>query len=205
MAKLYVLMGKSASGKDTVYHRLLADGALNLKPVVLYTTRPRREGEEYGRDYYFVDAVRMQELDAAGKIIERRVYQTVYGAWHYFTADDGQIERSGQQDYLMIDTLEGYKKLRTYFGENSVVPLYIEVEDGLRLSRALCRERAQAQPKYEEMCRRYLADAEDFSEENLAAAGIKMGYHNDKLEECVQELKNSIIIDKNSVCTDRIP
>ncbi len=185
MAKLYVLMGKSASGKDTVYHRLLADGALNLKPVVLYTTRPRREGEEDGRDYYFVDAVRMQELDAAGKIIERRVYQTVYGAWHYFTADDGQIERSGQQDYLMIDTLEGYKKLRTYFGENSVVPLYIEVEDGLRLSRALCRERAQAQPKYEEMCRRYLADAEDFSEENLAAAGIKMGYQNDKLEECV--------------------
>ncbi len=123
---------------------------------------------------------------------------------HYFTADDGQIERSGQQDYLMIDTLEGYKKLRTYFGENSVVPLYIEVEDGLRLSRALCRERAQAQPKYEEMCRRYLADAEDFSEENLAAAGIKMGYQNDKLEECVQELKNSIIIDKNSACT-RIP
>ena len=85
MAKIYVLMGKSASGKDTVYHRLLADGALNLKPVVLYTTRPRREGEEDGRDYYFVDAVRMQELDAAGKfmghgIILRRMTGRLSGA-----------------------------------------------------------------------------------------------------------------------------
>ena len=71
MAKLYVLMGKSASGKDTVYHRLLADGALNLKPVVLYTTRPRREGEEDGRDYYFVDAVRMREDYRAEGIPDR--------------------------------------------------------------------------------------------------------------------------------------
>jgi len=77
----------------------------------------------------------------------------------------------------------------------------IELDDGERLSRALARERAQQHPRYEEMCRRYLADAEDFSEENLEAAGIKMGYQNDKLEECVQELKNSIIIDKNSACT----
>ena len=170
MAKLYVLMGKSASGKDTVYQRLLND-ALNLKPVVLYTTRPRRLGEEDGKDYYFVDEGRMGELEDAGKIIEHRVYQTVHGAWHYFTADDGQIDLVGAQNYLMIDTLEGYLKLRNYFGGGNVVPLYIEVEDGLR---------------------RYLADTEDFSEENLCAAGILRKFVNEKLDECIRELGHTI-------------
>ena len=39
------------------------------------------------------------------------------------------------------------------------------VEDGERLSRALNRERMQESPKYEELCRRFLSDAKDFSEE----------------------------------------
>lgn len=172
MAKLYVLMGKSASGKDTIYQSLLKDTALNLKPIVLYTTRPRRLGEEDGRDYYFVNEMQMKEFEDAGKIIEHRVYQTVQGTWHYFTADDGQIDLSGIQNYLIIDTLEGYLKLKKYFGRDNVVPLYIEVEDGLRLSRALERERGQVYPQYKEMCRRYLADTEDFSQENLCEAGI---------------------------------
>lgn len=198
MARLYVLMGKSASGKDTIYHRLLGDAGLKLKPVVSYTTRPRREGEEDGREYYFVDVGRMQELKQAGKIIEHRVYRTVYGEWHYFTADDGQIGRTGQQDYLMIDTLAGYQQLRAFFGQKAVVPLYIEVEDGLRLSRALERERAQEQPKYEEMCRRFLADTLDFSRENLEAAGIGKGYENENLEDCVRELTKMLKSEKYS-------
>ena len=53
-----------------------------------------------------------------------------------------------------------------------MVPLYIEVDDGLRLSRALERERKQTEPKYAEMCRRFLADCEDFTEEKIAEAGI---------------------------------
>ena len=46
---IYV-MGKSASGKDSIGRLLLADGELSLKPVVLYTTRPMRDGEEEGRE-----------------------------------------------------------------------------------------------------------------------------------------------------------
>lgn len=192
MAKLYILMGKSASGKDTIYRRLLADRERMLKPVVLYTTRPIRSGEQDGREYYFVDEAKMRELETAGKIIERRVYQTVHGEWHYFTADDGQIQLSGTQDYLMIDTLEGYLRLREYFGAEHVVPLYVEVEDGLRLSRALERERSQAQPKYAELCRRFLADEEDFSPEKLKAAGILNAYSNEELERCIEELKQGM-------------
>ena len=48
----------------------------------------------------------------------------------------------------------------------------IELDDGVRLQRALDREKAQDHPKYEELCRRYLADAQDFSEEKLALSKI---------------------------------
>ena len=41
------------------------------------------------------------------------------------------------RDYLMIGTLESYEKLKTYFGNEKVVPLYIEVEDGDRLTLSL--------------------------------------------------------------------
>ncbi len=50
--------------------------------------------------------------------------------------------------------------------------MLIELDDGIRLQRALNRERTQAEPKYAEMCRRFLADSEDFSQEKIERAGI---------------------------------
>lgn len=192
MARLYVLMGKSASGKDTIYRRLLGHPQLGLRPVVLYTTRPIRSGEEDGREYYFVGEAKLREFEEEGRVIEQRVYQTVHGAWYYFTVDDGQLALSGTQDYLMIDTLSGYLQLREYFGAGYVVPLYVEVEDGLRLARALARERREQQPKYAELCRRFLADEEDFAPEKLGAAGIFVRYSNEDLEDCVAKLAAAI-------------
>ena len=155
---------------------------------MLYTTRPIRSGEQDGREYYFVGEARLKELEAEGKVIEHRVYQTVHGPWHYFTVDDGQIAPADAQDYLMIDTLEGYLQLREYFGAAYVVPLYVEVEDGLRLSRALERERGQQQPKYAELCRRFLADEEDFAPGKLEEAGVFARYSNEDWEECIAKL-----------------
>lgn len=67
------------------------------------------------------------------------------------------------------------------------------MEDGLRLERALQREKKQAQPKYEEMCRRFLADQQDFSEEKLEQAGIKVRFSNEKeLESCMEEVEKYI-------------
>ena len=105
MGKIYYLMGKSASGKDHIYENLIQETALDLKPFVLYTTRPIRSGEQDGREYFFVDEKRLSELREAGKIIEERMYSTVQGPWYYFTADDGQIDLV-KHDYLGIGTLE---------------------------------------------------------------------------------------------------
>ena len=171
MGKIFYLMGKSSSGKDTIYKELL-QGFPKMKRIVLYTTRPRREGECDGVEYFFTDEEKLQQFRKQGQLIEERSYHTQYGVWSYFTADDGQINLR-QEDYLVIGTLESYRAMKEYFGAESLVPLYIEVEDGERLQRALLREREQEKPKYEEMCRRFLADQEDFSEENIREAGIK--------------------------------
>ena len=191
MGKIFYIMGKSSSGKDTIYRRLLEDKELELRNIILYTTRPMRQGEQPGREYYFVKEETFREYEKLGKIIEARTYQTVYGSWIYFTADDGQIELE-KKNYLGIGTLESYIHMKEYFGEENLCPLYIEVEDGERLKRAIRREELQPEPKYAEMCRRFLADEEDFSEENLKKAGIVKRFRNIDLESCVNELKNCI-------------
>jgi guanylate kinase len=186
MGKIFYLMGKSASGKDSIYRELLR--RFPFEKIIMYTTRPMRQGEIDGVQYYFTDETAYQRLQEAGKVVESRCYQTVYGPWIYYTVDDGSIQREGEQEYLVIGTLESYEKMKTYFGEDMLVPLYLEVDDGLRLERALKRERAEATPRYSELCRRYLADEKDFSEEKLVAAGITRRFSNENLEQCLKEI-----------------
>ena len=91
----------------------------------------------------------------------------------------------------MEGTLESYNAVRKYFVNNekvNLIPIYIEVDDGVRLERALKREREQENPKYEELCRRFLADSKDFSEEKIKESGITKRFQNNNIEECVQEI-----------------
>lgn len=185
MGKIFYVMGKSASGKDTVFKSLL-ERMPKLKTVVMYTTRPIRDGEKDGREYYFSKRERLEELRKAGKVIEERTYEAIYGPWTYFTVDDGQIDLKSGNNYLMIGTLESYERMKAYFGSSSLIPVYIEVEDGIRLKRAIKREETQKEPKYKELCRRFLADEEDFKEENLLRCGIKKRYRNEELEACLE-------------------
>lgn len=191
MGKIFCMMGKSATGKDTIYAHLFRQNLYGFKKIIPYTTRPIREGEKDGREYFFCDEAKVQQLQAAGKIIELRTYHTVYGEWKYFTADDGQFDLR-TDNYLTIGTLEAYLGIRDYFGAQNVVPIYVEVEDGERLLRAIARERSQSVPKYEEMCRRFLADAADFSEEKLTEAGITRRFENTSLEETIGEIQQYI-------------
>ena len=186
MGKICYIMGKSASGKDSIFKELRRR-LPEYRDIVLYTTRPIRAGETDGVEYHFVDEERLRELQKAGKVIEQRAYETVHGIWRYFTADDGQIDLC-QYNYLVIGTLESYAAMREYFGADAMVPIYVQVDDGERLMRALERERTQKEPKYAELCRRFLADAEDFSEENLKKAGIIKKFENNDFQECLDEI-----------------
>ncbi len=190
MGKIFYLIGPSASVKDKLMGELKARFP-QLGTVVMYTTRPIRSGETPDIAYHFITAEEFAAQQAAGRVIESRTYHTVYGPWTYATIDDGAIDLD-KASYLMAGTLESYAQTLNYYGEDHVVPLYIEVEPGLRLFRALARERAQETPKYAEMCRRFLADEEDFSEDKRAAFRFPRVYENDDFTACLKALSETI-------------
>ena len=181
------------SGKDRIYRELSEDKALGLNKITMYTTRPLRSGEAEGREYHFVDDDTAKRLENENKIIEIRCYDTVFGVWKYFTADDGQIDLASGKRYIVIGTLEAYDKFCEYYGNEHIMPIYIEVDDGVRLIRAVKREMEQENPHYEELCRRFLADAKDFSEENIRKSGITRRFaNNGEFDDCVDEIRQAL-------------
>ena len=188
--KIIYIMGKSSSGKDTIFKKLKEK--LDVNTYVMYTTRPIRKGEEEGVTYHYLSNEEMQRyIDGKenNKLIEYRTYQTVHGPWTYATIADEQFKTN--KDMMMLGTLESYEKMKEHF-EKELLPIYIEVEDGLRLERALKREKEQKEPKYAELCRRFLADSKDFSEENLKKAGIVKRFENIELDKCLNEILEEI-------------
>lgn len=194
MGKIFYLTGKSCSGKDSLYKILINDKELALSPVVRYTTRPARDGEKDGVAYHFVDMDGYRALKDQGKILEEQVYHTVHGDWYYFTADDGSIDLENNS-YLAAGVLESFAGTREYFGSKKVLPLYIEIDDGERLQRALDRERLPGNGRYCEMCRRFLSDTEDFSEERIKQLEIpdSARFENDDLAQCAGRVKEWIL------------
>ena len=191
MGKIFCLMGKSSSGKDTIFKLLKNDANLNLVPFITYTTRPIRNNETNGVEYFFIDEEKLQYYEKAGKIIEKRVYHTVNGPWYYCTIDDGQIDLT-KNNYVLISTLEAYKNIQTYFKPCNVVPVYIEVDDTTRLERAIEREKQQQNPNFDELHRRFFADNADFSPDKLIESNINKHYNNVDLEKCVKQISEDI-------------
>ena len=184
---IFYIIGKSASGKDSLYKRLLSSD-LNLNRLIVYTTRPKRDGEKENIEYHFIDEKFLD--DNKNKIIEKRVYNTVFGDWYYATLDDGKIEEG--KNYVAIGTLESYNSIKKYFGHELVFPIYLEVSDDIRRKRAIDREYMQKVPKLDEMERRFKADEIDFSEDNIKKADIKKRYINDNFDKCFEEIVNDI-------------
>ena len=204
MGKIFVVMGKTSSGKDTVYKRVLDTLTLNQgvrapKTVVIYTTRPMRPGETNGVEYFFATEEELQQLRNEGKVIEERCFHTVHGPWYYFTVNDGQIDLQNNS-YMMINTLAGFESIRNYYKDaaqpeesgEKVIPIYIEADAKDRLIRYINRESLQKNPNYKEVCRRFLADEEDFAEEELQRLGITKRYFNRDLEECCAEIEADV-------------
>lgn len=191
MGKIFCLMGKSSSGKDTIFKELIEDKTLGLKAIITYTTRPKRKNETNGVEYFFIDEEKLDKYDQDGKIIEKRVYNTVKGKWYYSTIADGQVDLEAS-NYILIVTLEAYESLQEYFGHEKIIPIYIEVEDGIRLQRALDRENKQKDPNYTELCRRFIEDNKDFSREKLKENRITSYYRNNDLQQCLLSIKEDI-------------
>lgn len=155
MKKLLCIMGESASGKTTLAKML--EEECGIKQIVSHTSRPKREGEVEGVDYYFVsdeDFVLALNNDKLCECL-------IFNEWYYGISVD-EIEKGSEDDIKsVVVTPQGMEQLVHTVGKDKVVPIYIFVDGKSRLIRSLAREQ---NGEVGEMCRRYLADEEDFKE-----------------------------------------
>lgn len=192
---VFCIIGKSGSGKDTIYKRLIKE--LDLDPVPLHTTRPMRPGEINGKEYFFVEKIPDEN------VIELREYETTKGIWKYALIDNGQFQKG--KNKILITTPSAIRCMIDYWDNKwstnligyrdtnltvipKIFPILIEVEDGERLIRSIRRERDKDHPDFEEICRRYIADKADFAFMPFPYVEFK----NEKAETCIDQVKKYI-------------
>lgn len=150
--KVIAICGKSASGKDTLL-RLLLQLFPWLHKIVNSTTRPQRDYEINGKDYYFLSLEEFVEQD----YIQNKMIETAqFREWYYGTSIEalklnkinvGVFNPIGLYNLTKRDDIDLYV-------------VYVNATDKERLLRSLIREE---NPDVDEIIRRYLADKEVFS------------------------------------------
>lgn len=165
-----VLIGKSASGKDTIFKELLKH---SFEPIVTFTTRPKREGETDGVEYNFVSEKDFKDLD----LLEKREYNTAKGIWYY-----GMPKVDVDKNYAVILDINGANKLIDYYGKDKILPAYLACPLSVREKRAMQRGSFDK----EEWDRRAIADDIDLDITKLKETTNSLLYctDNDFLNNC---------------------
>lgn len=153
--KILALFGESSSGKDSIQNWMV-DNIENTHKIISYTTRPPRENEKDGKDYYFISQKEFLKEILQNKMLE----YSYFNNWYY-----GTMKSSFEKDKINIGIFnpQGIRSLILKSEHDlflEVLPVWIQVDDRTRLLRSFNREK---NPNYEEICRRFLTDKKDFS------------------------------------------
>ena len=183
---LFVICGKSNSGKDSVMRgieAIIKHNEFNLQPLVTHTTRPPRPGEVNGVDYFFDTVNDHDNYLMENKICEVRKYEIINDnskleEWKYYTLID---DIKPNKNYIMINTPEGIVSIINYLQdeksniENEILvhAIWIECDDKTLIERAMNREIKKLVPNYKELMRRFVADIDDFSDNVLRKLTVK--------------------------------
>ncbi len=157
MITLYI--GRSGAGKDYLMRQQVA---LGKTPIVSFTTRPIREGEVDGKDYYFVSRDEFQLLIKKDALTEYRTYETSVGGvkdtWYY-----GTPLLMMTRDYVGVVTPEGAKTFIDRYGKDNVEIIYVIASPEVRKHRAIARGSFDKT----EWERRLVADQRDFAPDRI--------------------------------------
>lgn len=147
--KVLALFGKSGAGKDTIQKWLVR--TQDMHGIVPCTTRPPRENEKDGQDYFFMSKEDFGIKYAMGDFLET----TEFNNWKY-----GTLISSLRKNKINVGVfnIQGIEQL-LYDDRIEVLPVFIFCRPKTRLLRCLNREN---HVDCNEVCRRFLADNEDF-------------------------------------------
>ena len=161
--KIIVLLGKSASGKDFLMNKLVKE--YGFKRVISHTTRPIRNGETNGKEYYFISLDKFLNMSLKDNFIECREYNTQQGLWYYGLSKH-EIDLTDDNKYVVILDFNGLKTLEEYLKsvgmEDKLTSVYIDAKAQVRLQRSLNREGEMTDEQVMEVIRRLEADERDF-------------------------------------------
>ena len=156
VAKFILLLGKSGTGKDTIKERVQKEMP-ELKSLPLWTSRPMRAGEEQDVQYHFVTYEEIKNAYTEGKLLEYREYNTVKGIWAY-----GTEYKKDDSIYIVPTAIEQYYNFREKIPQKDIITIYLYVDDYTRIQRALSREKGCEHPNYTEVCRRFVAETDEY-------------------------------------------
>ena len=156
MRKIFAIMGKASTGKDTLT-KMLSE-MLELPIALSFTTRPMRAGEKQGVEYNFISDSDFWDLHGCDLLAEYTSYEVASGeTWHYGLTKE-ELEKA---DYvLVIVNPDGLKQLKEIYG-HKICSILIDAPADVRIKRYLDRDEV-TESKAEECCRRFLADNKDF-------------------------------------------
>lgn len=120
--KLFILNGPTASGKSALMEYLLAENSDYLEPLISFTTRCPKKGEQEGRDYYFINRDQYLEYLKKNQVVEKISYLD-----HVYGLTRGEIERvdKTQKNGIAIMNREGVQKLKATIGYPKVISIFI--------------------------------------------------------------------------------
>lgn len=190
---MIILLGKSASGKDTVVNNLIHN-YYGYEKIITWTTRPMRPGEKQDLTYHFTDDEDFEEKIEEGFFAEWKKYNSVFGTWYYGTAVEDVTKDT--DDKVIILTPNGYEDIKEYINKEDVLSVYLDSSVKTLYKRLKFRG---DNPK--EIKRRLLHDIKDFKGiKNKVNVVIKNNTRD--LDELTELIKDMHDIVKNKIRRD---
>lgn len=119
---IFCILGESGSGKDTLVEYTLKEFKLDLKPVLSYTDRPIRQGEQNGKEHVFLSKDEMTEFLKSNKK-DIAAYTQIGETGYRYCAMTSVIDRS---DIYIIDP-NGLKEFKERTGDRyNIISIYID-------------------------------------------------------------------------------
>ena len=183
MIKILVLIGKTASGKDTIVNNLV--NKHGFKKIITYTSRPKRRGEKDGITYHYISEDEFKQKIDEGFFAEWKTYNTEFGVWYYGTALE-DLEKADDKSVIIL-TPQGFRDIEYNIRNQEIIPIYLYANNETIKKRLLKRG-----DNPDEAERRIKHDNDDFRGFENEVGKIVYNNYDSNLNDVVEKILKAV-------------